>query len=1124
MKKLFYLPLLALLASTGVSAQTIFSEDFENGNTGTTPLPIGTNPGWTIINGYTGDNAQYTWHNEYRDPEHALVNGANCAYVSGPYLNSEKDGFGPREEILLTPELNLDGTYEVQFSFSVGPTHSSADAPYDLQLRVVENGDVNSAETVFSLHNERLLRECGVTEFPVVGWTVHTAHVDLSDFKDSKVKLAFVYRIQNRLANSASIDDISVYKFTPATTPQPKLSLTRYDFKEVYLGEKRYSDVITLTNTGTDGLKINSIDLPNGVTTTLNTATVNLLRNQSVDFRLLYSAAMTSAPSGNVVLHTTGGDATIAISAVKQVVPEGLTFEGFEEYFAPAGWVSNGWSGSTSMVLEGNRSASCDGYYTACTLRSPKLDLTDGGKVTFTYFNYFTSDDPEDAPEYDITLQVSYDNGETWTTKWTSDYMNHLNAVYEETVDLGLGTDESYIRWYYPAVETDDEGAYSHSTFLLDKVLLPNLVGIDGTPGRTTLLSPDNGAENIYPSGVVLTWAPAQFATGYKIYVGTNTECNDLVNGEDVGRSFRYELPRLAYETTYRWKVVGYNDKGDATSTPTWRFTTQKDASVAEYPYEENFTADRTLPTGWKTETTDYTSYNWSTSPYLPTYSFGGKTYPIVYCSWLNTGKTNYLESPEFNLPDDRSMAITFVWGDAHPTDLLVDESGLVKKQNVEPNNGVSVTSFQILADGEWHTLSTISENFNADGKKYWINEKVDLAPYRGKKVQFRWFHESLSVKDDGAALAHIVVAENKDYTAGFNALEWNAGKVNYKKSLESGDILTLFNQGTKELTIKSVGFATPNFTTTLKEGDVIAASGAVKFGIRFDALETAAEVSDKLTIAFDGDYQIELPVKATALPQGTFYYSFEPNDLEYTWNDDFTMIDADNASGFMFTTSWVNYSKNGQKAAFSLENDYDDKGMYGMMDPVSGMHALVAASPQSSKADNWLIYRQVTAGNNAAFDFYARNWDTEGTVEPDPLHCVTVLVSEAGNTNTADFTTVMGPVEMPLLKLEEWNHYTVDLSAYAGKKIYIALRHTTDTPSNLSFYDDFTFTDVEHASSGIDNITAVAEDALVEVFNIGGIKVAQGTGLSTLDTLPKGLYIVRVSDGTATSTFRIAR
>ena len=71
--------------------------------------------------------------------------------------------------------------------------------------------------------------------------------------------------------------------------------------------------------------------------------------------------------------------------------------------------------------------------------------------------------------------------------------------------------------------------------------------------------------------------------------MGTNAEANDLIDGLDLGNVYTYTIPECDYETTYRWKVVAYNDKGDATTASTWKFTTQPDASVMEFPYTENF-------------------------------------------------------------------------------------------------------------------------------------------------------------------------------------------------------------------------------------------------------------------------------------------------------------------------------------------------------------------------------------------------------------------------------------------------------------------------------------------------------------------------------------------------------
>ena len=248
----------------------------------------------------------------------------------------------------------------------------------------------------------------------------------------------------------------------------------------MYIGEKMYSEVITLTNIGKNGLKITGMDLPSGVGTTLDPETVDLRAYDKVNFQLTYTATMFAPAKGEAVIHTTGGDVKIAYSANKNAVPEGYTLEGFNQFFPPAGWKSNGWRGSNAAI-EGDQSAYAGGDFSVTTLRSPRLDLTDGGKVYFTYYNQY---DGESVPEYDIELQLSTDGGDNWKTVWASDYQNGLNKLLTAEVDLGdEGTDNSYVRWYYPAIESDDEGAFDHSNFTLDRVLLPHVYGANGVPG-----------------------------------------------------------------------------------------------------------------------------------------------------------------------------------------------------------------------------------------------------------------------------------------------------------------------------------------------------------------------------------------------------------------------------------------------------------------------------------------------------------------------------------------------------------------------------------------------------------------------------------------------------------------
>lgn len=1119
MKKL-QLTLLALLSMTAANAQTILSEGFETGNTGDATTPVAAGQGWTVVNGYTGKNTTYNWYNYYHDPESSsgpTISGACCAACDGPINVNPVDGSGPREEILLSPELNLDNTYQLQFSWKVSPMNASDNSRYDLQVRVVTGGNLQNAETVFSIQNEQMLRESGVTVFPIDTWDLHTSRVDLSDWQGEKVQLAFVYKMLAQSSNIVWLDDITVSQHTPVTGPQASVTLDRYDFGTVYIGEKRYSDVITLTNTGKDGLKITSVDLPAGVGLNIDPATVNLRTYDHVDFQLTYTASMLSAASGNAVLHTTGGDVTIAFTATKQLLPEGYVLENFEQYFPPAGWKNNGWSWVTSAI-EGDHSVYCGGNFSASYLRSPRLDLSDGGSVTFTYYNQY---DGDYAPEYDIELQVSYDGGDSWKTVWTSDYQNGLNQLLTETVDLGMGSDDSYIRWYYPAVESDDEGAYDHSSFTLDRVQLPNVFGMDGVPGNATVIAPVNNATDIYPRDIVLQWGPAQFATGYKLYVGTNASANDLIEDLNVGNTLTYTIPEAAYETTYRWKVVAYNDKGESTTASTWRFTTQPDASVMEFPWEENFDActnAQPVPTGWLSTATEgvYNFAKWSPNSIYP-YNDKGAS---LSAGWLNPGQSVMLTSPQFVLPaDGKSMSISFLWGNAHPSDLIVDETGLLKKQNVEGGNGKDEVVFEIYSDGQWKQASYLSENFNADGEtKYWRQEVIDLNEYAGKTVQFRWTAHCISGTNGYGTLDNVVINGTIEDGVAFNRESWDGGKVNYGKAVSSGNLLTVKNIGKNALKVKSVTFGTGNFTSTIAAGDELAVGEGKTFSVQFNGNETVGKVNDVMTVEFEGGATAELPVSGEALAENVLFYGFEKNPLDYDWKTDFTQIDVDNRVTHELGYYLTVVENDGGRYAFTQV----DNNNVSMLAAHSGNHTIAAAAPaDNSSADDWLISKQLTFGQNGQFDFYARNLGTTNTVfvGDNDLHHVQVLVSEKGNTSTADFVSVMNDTEMPYLKENEWNHYTVDLSAYAGKPIYVAVRHTTVSANALAFFDDFTFSGLDNGTTAIDAATANLSGR-VSVWNVNGIQVAEGTA-DVLQRLPKGVYVVKSDAGQAVRVIR---
>ena len=1126
----FYIPMIAActLLAAQVKAQTILEEDFETGATTSQASPLTRGTGWTTVNSYSGSDYRYNWYNYYSDPEGQsgpTLSGAGCAACDGPTGGNNPEGAGPREEILLSPELDLNDTYQLQFSWKVSPMNNRDNSRYDLQVRVVTGDNLANAETVFSIQNEQMLRESGVTEFPIDAWNAHISKIDLSDFKGEKVKLAFVYKMQEQIANIAWIDDITVKKFTPATGPVAQLNTDSYKFGEVYVGEKLYSEIFTLSNVGKNGLQITGMDLPAGIGTTLDASSVNLRAYDNVRFQLFYEAQMTTPASGDVVLHTTGGDVKIAFTATKVLVPEGSYLETFNGYFPPAGWRSVGFGG-TQVAIEGDLSAYCGGDLSNSYLRSPALDLTSGGKLQFTFFDEY--DDLTDsgyAPDQDPQVQVSHD-GENWTTVWTRDYTEELNQLLTVELDLPAGGEgESYVRWLYPAVGYDeDEGAYEHSNFTLDRVLLPNVVGADGVPSRATLIAPAANAVDVYPQDVELKWGPAQFAQGYKLYVGTNSAANDLINGEDLGNVLSYTITsRLAYETQYNWKVVAYNDKGDATSAPTWHFTTQQDASVMEFPWSENFDeCTNEVPTGWLSTTdNEYENRRWSPNSL---YAYNGV---CLYTSWMNAGRQSTLVSPEFTLPaEGQSMSISFYWGDEHPRDLLKDETGLLQKQNVSGGNGVSEVIFEIGCNGEWKQASYLSEAYNADGDtKYWRHETIDLDEYAGKTVQFRWINRALSGRHDGASLDEIVINGTIAEGVAFNHKSWDAGRVNFQKGASSQSLLTMRNAGKSDLKVKSATFGTAFFTTDIAAGQELKKGEGTAFTIEFHANEAEKVVEDELTITFENDVVATFPVKGETLAKDVLYYGFEKDPLEYDWLTEFTQIDVDKKVNYDPSSYYqTEFEIPSARFAFIqvIHNNENTTAH-------TGKGTIAACAPDDNTAANdWLISKKLAIAEGATFDFYARNLGTTNSVYvgDNDLHRVEVLVSETGNTNTSDFKTVLNDQEMSYLGENEWHHFTADLSAYAGKDVYVALRHSTVSANALAFFDDLTFTHVTAAGNadGIQLTGKVAADAQVTVYTIDGVQVANGMGTQVLQQLGKGLYVVKVQQGGQTQTLRVAR
>ena len=368
--------------------------------------------GWTTQNHYQGQDNRYRWHNLYQSS--GAISGTHNAACDGIMFENDQESqtaFGPKEEVLFTPELTLDDTYQLTFLWksAIGVLN---DESYTLQVRVVEQGaDVATAPVVLDIADQESLYNSGVTNFPWTGWTPYASAIDLSAWQGKTVRIAFVHKMLEATANVVYIDDVKVEQFTPATTPVAEVTpAAKCYFGDVYLGSKKYSGQLaqpvlyTLENTGLDGLKVTAVESSSpDFSTTIEVGEVNLKRYETYQFQLVYEPTLTGASTDQTVtIKTNGGDITLEVTAVKLPLTGGKTFEGFENGVPPVGWTAADWI-ATGTALEGDLSASCQGSILndSAWLVTPQLDFSSTGgtaqTLNFTYYENFISETLEVA-------------------------------------------------------------------------------------------------------------------------------------------------------------------------------------------------------------------------------------------------------------------------------------------------------------------------------------------------------------------------------------------------------------------------------------------------------------------------------------------------------------------------------------------------------------------------------------------------------------------------------------------------------------------------------------------------------------------------------------------------------
>ena len=1048
--------------------------------------------GWSIESGRQND-AIKPWRfygNKDGESINTILEVGNTNYTEGAITTDDW-------QVLYTPTVSLDGDYKLTFAWYVSPM--CRDGKYKLQVYACEDGQSWSQGTLlFDCLDKDMLRECGVPEsqhgsyYLFDGWTWLPTTISLANLNGKSVKIAFVYQPLNYSVNILDFDNVKIEQFDAPTGPKAALSTYEYDFGNVYPGSHLYSDLITMTNVGTDGLTISSFETPAGFGINFGNVDlddISLKVNEKLNFQLVYEPTLTTPASGSIVIHTSGGDVTIAVKATKQAIPAGGCFEGFEgPSFPPAGWSALKWK-SSSVGIEGQHSAITNAYYTEENyLMTPRIDASSApATITFTYMDVYGGEEDYGA-DTEVRLLFSSDGGNTWELVDTYNYEDEYDVLIQKSYSRSPNSDNCYWKWEWELTEYDSEFGANASSYYLDSVVLSRLYGSDNTPELSAPVFPADQAVEVFNRGVVLQWKAAQFATGYKLNV-RNAE-GTIVDTSLDANTLSYELPTLEYNHTYIWTVTPFNAKGDAEDVISWSFTTIQDPTVSTYPYTNGF--EEFPNTGWNVTQTGKTAWtDNSTEPYDGLYS--------AYAYGRGDNEVTYLETPDFVLPADEPMIATFYWGDDVPVDLIKDPTGTATN-TTSASDGISDGTFEIYVDGEWHQLLLLSDKDN----KYWIRERIDLAEYAGKTVAFRWGYKVYNyMHSSGVGLDNFAVTSSAPVKLSFSQEAYDFDKINYGSSVATDAEFTVFNDGTDTAEIASATFANGNFSTSLKAGDKIESGKALAFNIAFAAGDTADELNDQLTVTTTSGHSATMDVHAIAMPDDVIFFGLEWDENGSYNPAGLYLIDQDNKNPIYL--SFVDYPHKGEKIAFMVI-DYTAND-WPIPYPNTGKKSLVTFGLDGATSKDWVVGPAMTATENSSFEFYGRNYESKDALGGGevfgPGTAYVMVTTDVNNPSNLDAYTEVAHYTFPFLFDYQYTRYEADLSAYAGQRVRVGIR--LESTDGLGYFlDDLQynhFTDADF--SGIADI-AVDNDANapVEYFNLQGVRVDNPT--------PGKVYIVR--------------
>ncbi|TAJ12570.1 DUF4465 domain-containing protein [Marinilabiliaceae bacterium JC017] len=321
-------------------------------------------------------------------------------------------------------------------------------------------------------------------------------------------------------------------------------------------------------------------------------------------------------------------------------------------------------------------------------LYTPLLDLTQSIKI----LSFYTVVTPKSNG---LHVDVSNDGGQTWTT----DVLNIENSANESdwtahTLDLSAYSTSNKVQIRFWASSSWSSG---QCNIAIDDISGPALYIPQEPPLATTVLLPADESTGM-DKQIQLSWNKADYAKGYKMYLGTDAAATNIINGKDLGKVTTFPATKLAFATTYYWKVAPYNDYGETSQVPVWSFTVKDDPTIRTFPWFEGFEATQFPPIGWQT-TSNHNKYGWSSNNGTsngPGNVPEGKKAAMAKVTYMSNGKIATLTTPPLAISTLNSPQLKFWWQCEKDSD---PDANLTV--NISVDNGLTFTEiYNQDADG----------------------------------------------------------------------------------------------------------------------------------------------------------------------------------------------------------------------------------------------------------------------------------------------------------------------------------------------------------------------------------------------------------------------------------------